>query len=114
MRLPGLLVSGLVMFPLTAGVLLAADADNSKKQGEIRNRTLIIFKNAAALNRFIENGWDVGAGGGAGAAIEGKGAGGAAGGGFASETEVYTLTRTGLQAGFAAAGAKFWKDKDLN
>jgi len=188
MRLLGLLVSGLVMFSLTAGSLLAADADKAKKQAEIQkmaqaalpdfykakatlkadvekapgyavfstfglsfviggsggkglvhdnkagkdtfmhqaqasagvqagiaqNRTLIVFKSAATLNRFIENGWDVGAGGGAGGAIEGKGAGGAAGGGFASETEVYTLTRTGLQAGFAAAGAKFWKDKDLN
>jgi hypothetical protein len=46
-------------------------------------------------------------------AIEGKGAGGAAGGGFASETDVYTLTRSGLQAGFAAAGAKFWNDEEL-
>jgi len=78
------------------------------------NRTLIVFKNAGALKKFIDSGWEVGAGGGAGAAVEGKGGGGAAGGGFASETTVYTLTRTGLQAGFAAAGAKFWKDGDLN
>jgi len=78
------------------------------------SRTLIVFKNAAAMNKFIDSGWEVGAGGGAGAAIEGKGAGGAAGGGFGSDTSVYTLTRTGLQAGIAAAGAKFWKDKDLN
>ena len=82
--------------------------------GVANSRTLIIFKNAAAFNKFIESGWDLGAGGGAGAAIEGKGAGGSAGGSFASETVAYTLTRTGLQAGVAAAGAKFWKDKDLN
>lgn len=82
--------------------------------GIAENRTLIVFKNAATMKRFIDEGWDVGAGGGAGGAIEGKGASGIAGGGFASETEVYTLTRTGLQAGFALAATKFWKDKELN
>jgi len=91
-----------------------AQASVGVQAGIADNRTLIVFKNAAAMNRFIDKGWDVGAGGGVGGAIEGKGAGGAAGGGFASETEVYTLTRTGVQAGFAAAGAKFWKDKELN
>jgi lipid-binding SYLF domain-containing protein len=82
--------------------------------GIAENRTLLIFNSAASLNRFIESGWEVGAGGGMGAAVQGKGAGGTAGGGFANDTAVYTLTRTGLQAGVAAAGAKFWKDKELN
>lgn len=91
-----------------------AQASVGFQAGIADNRTLIVFKSAAAMTQFIEKGWEVGAGGGAGAAIEGKGAGGAAGGGFTSQTEVYTLTRTGLQAGFAAAGAKFWKDKELN
>lgn len=90
-----------------------AQASVGVQAGIADSRTLIIFKNAAAMNRFIASGWDVGAGGGVGGAIEGKGAGGAAGGGFASETDVYTLTRSGLQAGFAAAGAKFWNDEEL-
>lgn len=91
-----------------------AAASAGVQAGIAQSRTLIVFKNPAAMKKFIDSGWEVGAGGGAGAAIEGKGAGGAAGGGFASETVVYTLTRTGIQAGIAAGGAKFWKDKDLN
>lgn len=82
--------------------------------GIAESRTLLIFKNAASMKRFIDEGWDVGAGGGVRGAIEGKGAGGAAGGGFTSETEVYTLTRNGLQAGVAVAGTKFWRDDELN
>lgn len=82
--------------------------------GVAENRTLIIFNTAAALNQFTEKGWGAELGGGVGGAIEGKGAGGSAGGSLISDANIYTLTRTGLQAGAALAGTKFWKDKDLN
>jgi lipid-binding SYLF domain-containing protein len=91
-----------------------AQASAGVQAGIAESRTLIVFKSAATLKSFIDSGWDVGAGGGAGAAVQGKGAGGTAGGTFGSDTTVYTLTRTGLQAGFGVAGGKFWKDKELN
>ena len=91
-----------------------AAASVGVQAGIADSRTLIVFKSAATMNKFIESGWEAGAGGGAGAAVGGKGAGGSAGGSFMSETLIYTLTRTGLQAGIAAGGAKFWKDKELN
>ena len=188
MKLRDLFVSGALMFSLIASGALAADADKTKKQAEIRkvtqaaladfykaepklkadvakapgyavfstygmsfliggsggkglvhdnktnkdtfmhqaqgsvglqagiaeNRTLIIFNTAAALNQFVEKGWGAEAGGNVGAAVEGKGASGGAGGSIISNANTYTLTRTGLQAGVALAGTKFWKDKDLN
>ena len=91
-----------------------AQASGGVQAGIAQSRTLIVFKSPATFKSFIDTGWDVGAGGGAGAAVQGKGAGGTAGGTFGSDTSVYTLTRTGLQAGFGVAGGKFWKDKELN
>lgn len=91
-----------------------AQASVGLQAGIAENRTLIIFSNAESMNQFVEKGWDAKVGGGAGAAVEGKGASAGAGGSIISGASTYTLTKTGLQAGFALAGAKFWKDKELN
>lgn len=91
-----------------------AQASVGLQAGIAENRTLIVFASAESMNQFIEKGWDAKVGGSAGGAVEGKGASGGAGGSIISGAKTYTLTQTGLQAGVALAGAKFWKDKDLN
>lgn len=91
-----------------------AQASVGLQVGAADNRTLIIFKTAESLKQFVDKGWEAKVGGGAGAAVEGKGASGSSGSSVISGALTYTLTHTGLQAGAALAGAKFWKDEDLN
>jgi lipid-binding SYLF domain-containing protein len=79
--------------------------------GAQESRYLFVFKDAKAMQSFIDSGWEAGAEGGAGAGA-GKGAGGT-GGQFTGGT-VYSLTKTGFQAGGMVTGTKVWKDKELN
>jgi lipid-binding SYLF domain-containing protein len=79
--------------------------------GAQESRYLFIFKDAKAMQRFIDSGWEAGAEGGAGAGA-GKGAGGT--GGQFTGGNVYSLTKTGFQAGGMVTGTKVWKDKELN
>lgn len=80
--------------------------------GAAETRYLFVFKDAKALQRFIESGWEAGAEGGAGAGTGKKSAGGMVG--QFTGGKLYSLTKTGFQAGGAVAGTKFWRDKDLN
>lgn len=89
-----------------------AQASAGVQIGASDTRYLFVFKDAKSLNDFIEKGWDASFGGGAGAAAAGKGGGGGAA--VFTGGEMYALTKTGLQVGFAAAGTKVWKDKELN
>lgn len=92
-----------------------AQASAGVQIGLAESRTLIVFKTAQAMNDFVNKGWEFGAGGVAGAAVEGKGpAGGGSGENVISDALYYTLTRNGLQGGGAVAGTKVWKDKELN
>jgi lipid-binding SYLF domain-containing protein len=82
--------------------------------GASQTEMLIVFKTATAMNKFIDSGWTA-----TGTATASAGASGAMAGGGKGETamqdaDTYTLTKTGLEAGLAVSGAKFWKDKDLN
>ncbi len=89
-----------------------AQASVGVQIGASDTRYLFVFDTAKDLQRFIDTGWEAGAGGGAGAGAS-KGTVGGSAGGFTGG-KMYMLTKTGLQAGGAVAGTKFWKDKELN
>ena len=82
--------------------------------GAAQTEVLFIFKSAAAMNKFIASGWAGGASATASAGASGATAGGGREAAAGDVAEVYTLTKTGLEAGLAVGGSKFWKDKDLN
>ena len=82
--------------------------------GASQTELLIIFKTVGAMNKFIESGWAGGASATASAGASGATAGGGREAAAGDAAEVYTLTKTGLEAGLAVGGSKFWKDKDLN
>jgi lipid-binding SYLF domain-containing protein len=89
-----------------------AQASAGLQLGVQEARYLFIFKDAATMQRFIDSGWEAGVEGGAGAKA-GRTGGGGTGGQFTGGS-VYSLTKTGFQAGGAVAGTKVWKDKELN
>jgi lipid-binding SYLF domain-containing protein len=82
--------------------------------GISQNEVLLVFKTQKALHRFIDKGWDVGAGGAASGGVDSKTAGGGQGENFVNDALYYTLTKNGLELGAAVAGTKFWKEKSLN
>jgi len=82
--------------------------------GASQTEMLIVFKTAASMNKFIESGWEAGGSATASAGASGAMAGGGKGTTTMDGAETFTLTKTGLEAGLAVGGAKFWKDKDLN
>ena len=91
-----------------------AQASAGLQIGAASSETLIIFKTPAALQNFIDKGWEASGTAAAQAGAGGKSVGPAAGEQAVSDASTYTLTKNGLQAGLAVAGTKFWKDKDLN
>ena len=93
-----------------------AQASAGLQVGAAQSETLIIFKSAAALAKFVDKGWEFGGGAAIGAGAGGKSAEVPGGGGenLIADALYYTLTKNGLQAGGAVAGTKFWKDADLN
>jgi lipid-binding SYLF domain-containing protein len=91
-----------------------AQASAGLQAGIAQNETLIVFKDAKAFDQFIEKGWEYAGGGAASAGVAGKSVGAGSGEDAIGGASYYTLTKNGLQAGGAVAGAKFWKDKDLN
>lgn len=82
--------------------------------GAAENDVLMIFKNAAAMNEFVNKGWTASGGATAQAGADSKQVGGGRGGDAMANTDTYTLTKNGIEAGVAIAGSKFWKDKELN
>jgi len=91
-----------------------AQASVGLQVGAAESETLFIFKTEKALQQFIDKGWEASGGAAAQAGAGGKSAGVAGGEQAISDATYYTLTKNGLQAGVAAAGSKYWKDKDLN
>ncbi len=82
--------------------------------GAAENDVLIIFKNAAVMNDFVNKGWTAGGGATAQAGVDSKTAGGERGGSAMGDADTFTLTKNGLEAGVAIAGSKFWKEDELN
>jgi len=77
-------------------------------------RVVMIFKDKATLDKFIESGWDVGAHADA-AAKAGETGGEVSGeGDIRSGVEVFSMTESGLALQATIAGTKYWKDNKLN
>ena len=91
-----------------------AQASAGVQVGASETNYLFVFKDAAAMKSFIDSGWEAGASASAGAGAGDKTIEAGAGAGAFTGGKVYTLTKTGLQAGGAVAGTKVWKDNDLN
>ena len=91
-----------------------AQASAGIQAGIAESETLIVFKNAKAMQEFVDKGWEAGGGGAVQAGAGGKSVGAASGENAIADASYYTLTKNGLQAGVALAGTKYWKDKDLN
>lgn len=91
-----------------------AQASAGLQIGAAESETLIVFKTPAAMQNFIDKGWEAAGTGAVQAGAGGKSVGAAQGEQVISDASTYTLTKNGLQAGVAVAGTKFWKDKALN
>jgi len=77
-------------------------------------RVVMIFKDKATLDKFVESGWDVGAHADA-AAKAGETGGEVSGeGDIRSGVEVFSMTESGLALQATIAGTKYWKDNKLN
>nr|WP_136251554.1 YSC84-related protein [Ningiella ruwaisensis] len=76
-------------------------------------RIVMVFHNAKAMDRFIEQGWTFGgnADAAAKAGEKGKSIEGEA---YYGDVSVYTMTESGLALQATVKGTKFWKDKELN
>ena len=82
--------------------------------GASQTELLIVFKTPAAMNKFIESGWEASGAATASAGASGATAGGGKGSSAMEDANTYTLTKTGLDVGLAGGVSKFWKDTDLN
>lgn len=82
--------------------------------GIAQSETLIVFQSQMALDNFVEKGWSSSGGASIQAGAGGSSVGPASGSTATAHSQIYTLTKNGLQVGLAVAGTKFWKDKDLN
>jgi len=77
-------------------------------------RALFIFKKEAALNSFIENGWEWGGEADAAAKAGDQGGEASGAGNVNADMEVYQLTEAGLALSATISGTKYWKDDELN
>jgi lipid-binding SYLF domain-containing protein len=78
---------------------------------------VFIFKNADAMNKFINSGWQFGAEADATAKAGDKGGAASKEGGVDTAGnlfEVYQMTDKGVALQATVAGTKYWKDKELN
>lgn len=91
-----------------------AQASAGLMLGASETQHLIVFKTPKAMQTFVDKGWEAGAGATASAGTGSKSAGSGVGVNAVADASFYTITKTGLEAGGAVAGTKFWKDKELN
>jgi lipid-binding SYLF domain-containing protein len=89
-----------------------ASASAGLQIGAEEERYLFIFKDAKAMQHFVDSGWEAGTEGGVGAGTGKMATGGTAG--LFTGGEVYSLTSKGFQAAGNVSGTKISKDKALN
>jgi lipid-binding SYLF domain-containing protein len=77
-------------------------------------RLIWVFQTEAALNGFINSGWELGTQATASAQYDTKGGGVAGAVAIAKDIWLYQLTDDGLAAELTAKGTKYYKDDDLN
>lgn len=77
-------------------------------------RVVIIFKDRAVMNDFVNKGWVFGASGTADAKSSTGGGSVSDSMAFGDGMKVYTFTDQGLMAGASLNGVKVWKDEKLN
>jgi len=77
-------------------------------------RVVMVFKDKATMDKFVEKGWDAGAHADAAAKTSDKGAEASAEGDISAGIEVFSMTEAGLALQATIAGTKYWKDKELN
>ena len=77
-------------------------------------RAVIVFKNRAVMQEFINKGWVFGASGTADAKMGSEGASASSGISFDDRMKIYTFTDSGVMAGASLRGVKVWKNEELN
>jgi lipid-binding SYLF domain-containing protein len=77
-------------------------------------RAIIIFKDRAIMNEFVNDGWVFGVTGTADAKAGDDGGSVSGAMAFDGRMKVYTFTDTGLMAGASLRGVKVWKNNKLN
>jgi lipid-binding SYLF domain-containing protein len=77
-------------------------------------RAIVVFKNRATMNEFVNKGWVFGASGTADAKSSTGGGSVSGSMAFGDGMKVYTFTDKGLMAGASLNGVKVWKDEKLN
>ena len=77
-------------------------------------RAVVVFKDRATMNEFVNKGWVFGASGTADAKSSTDGGSVSSSMAFGDGMKVYTFTDTGLMAGASLNGVKVWKDEKLN
>lgn len=77
-------------------------------------RVVFVFENAAALNAFVNQGWEFGGQTSAAAKVEQKGVAMAGAVSVSPGVWMYQLTDTGLAAEITAKGTKYYKNDELN
>lgn len=73
-------------------------------------QVVFLFEDSAAFERFVNKGWQGGAGARAVAGTSGKNVAST----FSNGVAIYVMTHKGLMASADVAGTKYWKSKKLN
>ena len=82
--------------------------------GAKKFRVVFVFQEAAAMNKFVEEGWAFGGQATAAASTGDKGAAMQGAASVAPGVWMYQLTDKGLALEATVKGTKYWKDADLN
>ncbi|NOY14409.1 MAG: hypothetical protein GXP51_12315 [Deltaproteobacteria bacterium] len=77
-------------------------------------RVVFVFHSPAALDSFINSGWEFGGRADLAARAEDRGASATGAVSISPEIDMYTLTKSGLIAKVNLSGSKYWKDEQLN